>query len=446
MAAAVERRGLPQHFKIMLGLLIGAVLGLIANFVAMQSADAKSTIDWISHNLAEPVGRVFLRLVIMVVIPLVFSALALGILELGDLRSLGRVGLRTLLYTLVLSSASVGIGIGLVNLLRPGASLNSEKRAELKAQYESAAQQQVEKSQKAKEVKQVLLDMLPENPLQEMVGAIDGSSKGNGMLAVMFFSLLVGVALTLSQERTGTFVSWLEGVFDISMTLIGIAMKLAPVGVGCLIFAITATIGLDILLALVRFVLTVILGLALQMFVVYSLMLVLVAKMSPRKFFAATREATLTAFGTSSSNATLPTALRVAKENLGLRPEVSQFVLTVGSTANQNGTALFEGVVVLFLAQVFGIELTLYQQITVVLMSVLAGVGTAGVPGGSIPLIVIVLRSVDVPSEGIAIILGVDRILDMCRTTLNVTGDLVLATCVSRSEDLLGTPRGTNPA
>lgn len=446
MAAAVEHRGLPQHFKILLGLLIGAVLGLIANFLAMQSVDAKSAIDWISHNLAEPIGRVFLRLVIMVVIPLVFSALALGILELGDLRSLGRVGLRTLMYTLILSSASVGIGIGLVNLLQPGASLNADKRAELKAQYESAALQQVEKSQKAKEVKQVLLDMLPENPLQEMVGAIDGSSKGNGMLAVMFFSLLVGVALTLSRERTGTFVQWLEGVFDISMTLIGIAMKLAPVGVGCLIFAITATIGLDILLALVRFVFTVILGLALQMFVVYSLMLLLVAKMSPRKFFSATREATLTAFGTSSSNATLPTALRVAKEGLGLRPDVSQFVLTVGSTANQNGTALFEGVVVLFLAQVFGIELSLYQQITVVLMSVLAGVGTAGVPGGSIPLIVIVLRSVDVPSEGIAIILGVDRILDMCRTTLNVTGDLVLATCVSRSEDLSETPRSATLA
>jgi DAACS family dicarboxylate/amino acid:cation (Na+ or H+) symporter len=278
-----------------------------------------------------------------------------------------------------------------------------------------------------------------------MVGAIDGSSKGNGMLAVMFFALLVGVALTISTARTGALVQVLEGMFDVSMTLIGIAMKLAPVGVACLIFAITATIGLDILLALVRFVLTVLAGLALQMFVVYSLMLVFVAKLSPIKFFAATREAILTAFGTSSSNATLPTALRVAKDNLGLRPEVSQFVLTVGSTANQNGTALFEGVVVLFLAQVFGIELSLFQQVTVVLMAVLAGVGTAGVPGGSIPLIVIVLRSVGVPSEGIAIILGVDRILDMCRTTLNVTGDLVLATCVSNSEDRAGTPRRDVP-
>ncbi len=430
-----QRRGLPQHYKILIGLLIGAVVGILANMLAAQSPDIRLWVNWIANNVADPIGRIFLRLVIMVVIPLVFSALTLGILELGDLRSLGRVGLRTLAFTIILSSCSVGIGIGLVNLLRPGSSLSEEKRLELNKQYSEGAQQAVDKSNKAKDTKQILLDMLPENPLQEMVGAVDGSSKGNGMLAVMFFALLVGVALTMTTERTQTLVKVLEGMFDVSMTIIGIAMKIAPVGVACLIFAITATIGWDILWALLRFVLTVLLGLALQMFVVYSIMLAVVARMSPLEFFSATREAILTAFGTSSSNATLPTALRVAKENLHLRPEVSQFVLTVGSTANQNGTALFEGVVVLFLAQVFGVELHLYQQITVVLMSILAGIGTAGVPGGSLPLIVIVLRTVDVPSEGIAIILGVDRILDMCRTTLNVVGDLILATCVSKSED-----------
>lgn len=452
MTHVAKRRGVPQHAKILIGLLVGAGLGLAANFLSAQSADVSRWVIWTAENVADPLGRIFLRLVIMVVIPLVFSALTLGILELGDLRSLGRVGLRTLGFTLILSTSSVGIGVGLVNFLQPGKSLSAEKQAELKRQYTEdgqfadAAEQAVEKSKKAKPLKQTLLDMLPENPLQEMVGAIDGSSKGNGMLAVMVFALLVGVALTMTTERTGPLVKVLEGMFDVSMTLIGIAMKIAPIGVACLIFAITATIGLDILLTLVRFVLTVLLGLSLQMFVVYSLMLVFVAKMSPIRFFSATREAIFTAFGTSSSNATLPTALRVAKDNLGLRPEVSQFVLTVGSTANQNGTALFEGVVVLFLAQIFGIDLTLFQQITVVLMSVLAGVGTAGVPGGSLPLIVIVLGSVGVPSEGIAIILGVDRILDMCRTTLNVAGDLVLATCVSISEDRAGTPRHDVPA
>jgi DAACS family dicarboxylate/amino acid:cation (Na+ or H+) symporter len=196
--------------------------------------------------------------------------------------------------------------------------------------------------------------------------------------------------------------------------------------------------GVGILYTLLWFVLTVLLGLGLQMFVVYSLALKFIGRRSPVQFFRDVRVAVVTAFGTSSSNATLPTALRVAQENLRLPPEIARFVLTVGSTANQNGTALYEGVVVLFLAQVFGVDLSLTQQFTVVLMSILAGVGTAGVPGGSIPLIVVVCQTVGVPGEGIALILGVDRILDMCRTTLNVTGDLTLATCVAATEERLG--------
>lgn len=426
-------RGMPLHIKILIGLVIGATLGITANMLASTSPAAAARVTWIAKDFVEPLGRVFLRLVIMVVVPLVVSALILGILELGDLKSLGRVGLRTLGYTVIMSLASVFIGVGLVNLFKPGSSLPEEKRVQLREQYEGDAAEAVKKSQAAKTWQKTLLDMLPENPLQEMVGAVDGSSKGNGMLAVMFFSLVVGVALTLSRERTGPLIGVIEGLFDVSMTIIGFAMKLAPLGVGCLIFSVTATIGFEILQILLWFVCTVLLGLAIQMFVIYSLMLIFVARVSPKVFFVSAREAIFTAFGTSSSNATLPTALRVAKENLKLRPEVSQFVLTVGSTANQNGTALFEGVVVLFLAQVFGVQLDLTQQVVVVLMSILAGIGTAGVPGGSIPMIVIVMGQVGVPPEGIAVILGVDRILDMCRTTLNVTGDLVLATCVSNN-------------
>lgn len=428
-----EARGMPLHIKILIGLVIGAGLGIAANMLASSSPATAARVTWLAKDLIEPLGRVFLRLVIMVVVPLVVSALILGILELGDLKSLGRVGLRTLGYTMIMSLASVFIGVGLVNLFKPGSSLPEEKRIQLREQYQTDADEAVKKSAAAKTWQKTLLDMLPENPLQEMVGAVDGSSKGNGMLAVMFFSLVVGVALTLTRERTGPLIGVIEGLFDVSMTIIGFAMKLAPLGVGCLIFSVTATIGFEILQILLWFVCTVILGLALQMFVVYSLMLIFVARVSPKRFFISAREAIFTAFGTSSSNATLPTALRVAKENLKLRPEVSQFVLTVGSTANQNGTALFEGVVVLFLAQVFGIHLDLMQQVVVVLMSILAGIGTAGVPGGSIPMIVIVMGQVGVPPEGIAVILGVDRILDMCRTTLNVTGDLVLATCVSNA-------------
>ena len=427
------KRGLPLHVKILIGLVIGAALGITANMLASSSPAVAARVTWLAKDLIEPLGRVFLRLVIMVVVPLVLSALILGILELGDLKNLGRVGLRTLGYTIIMSLASVFIGVALVNIFKPGSSLPEEKRVQLREQYKTDADDAVKKSAAAKTWQKTLLDMLPENPLQEMVGAVDGSSKGNGMLAVMFFSLIVGVALTLTRERTGPLIGVIEGLFDVSMTIIGFAMKLAPLGVGCLIFSVTATIGFEILQILLWFVCTVILGLAIQMFVVYSLMLIFVARMSPKVFFVSAREAIFTAFGTSSSNATLPTALRVAKENLHLRPEVSQFVLTVGSTANQNGTALFEGVVVLFLAQVFGVQLDILQQVVVVLMSILAGIGTAGVPGGSIPMIVIVMGQVGVPPEGIAVILGVDRILDMCRTTLNVTGDLVLATCVSRS-------------
>jgi DAACS family dicarboxylate/amino acid:cation (Na+ or H+) symporter len=245
---------------------------------------------------------------------------------------------------------------------------------------------------------------------------------------------MLGVALAMSPERTKPLVGVLEGIFDVSMVIIGIAMQLAPYCVACLVFGITARQGPDVLATLFWFVATVVLGLSIQMFVVYSLALAGIARRNPWQFFRDISDAALTAFGTSSSNATLPVSLRVAREKLRLPPEISRFVLTVGATGNQNGTALYEGVVVLFLAQVFNKDLSFASQIKVVLMSILAGVGTAGVPGGSIPLIMIVLRNVGVEPEGIAIILGVDRLCDMCRTVLNVSGDLVLATCVAGEE------------
>jgi DAACS family dicarboxylate/amino acid:cation (Na+ or H+) symporter len=254
------------------------------------------------------------------------------------------------------------------------------------------------------------------------------------MLSVMFFSLIVGVAITLSLHECRPLIAVLENVFTVSMTIIGFAMRLAPLAVGCLFLAITARLGFEILTTLAWFVGTVLLGLLLQLVVVYPLALITLGRTNPLDFFRGSLEAMLTAFGTSSSNATLPTAMRVANENLKLSPDITHFVLTVGATGNQNGTALFEGVVVLFLAQLFGVDLTLGQQLMVVMMSVLAGIGTAGVPGGSIPLIIVVMQSVGVPAEGIGIILGVDRILDMSRTVLNVTGDLAVATCVAKME------------
>lgn len=436
-----ERRRLPLHTKILIGLLVGAAAGLIANFLAARpGAEAIARwVEWSSLNLTDPVGKVFLRLVFMVVVPLVFAALSLGVIGLGDVRHLGRVGGRTLLFTLVLSLTAVAIGVVLVNVIRPGAGLTVEQRDALRSQYASKAEGHVEKAKQAKPLRDTLLDIIPENPLQEAVGALDGSSKGGGMLAVMFFALIFGVAVTLvPEERTKPLVAVLEGTFETCLVVIGFAMRLAPVAVACLVFSVTAQLGLAILQTLGWFILTAMVGYIVHMFVVYSLTIRLFGGMSPGRFFRQISEAMVTAFATSSSNATLPTALRVARDSLRLPPHVANFVLTVGATGNQNGTALYEGVVVLFLAQVFGVDLTIPQQITVVLMSVLAGVGTAGVPGGSLPLIVIVMQSVGVPGQGIGIILGVDRILDMCRTVLNVTGDLTIAACVARSEQKNG--------
>jgi len=437
------RRRLALHWKILIGLLIGAVVGITANVLFSRpvvpgvvdrcDTDANGVddrLDWVAVNIADPLGRVFLRLIFMVVIPLIFSALALGAAEMGDLARLGRVGLRTLGYTLALSACAVAIGLALVNVFGPGRALDAEQGRLLREHYAGGADRAVTQAHQAKSIKDTLLDIIPENPLQEMVGALDGSSKGNGLLAVMFFALLFGIAIPFAPEKCQVLKGWLEGLNSVSMVIIGFAMRLAPLAVACLVFAITARLGWSLAAPLAGFMGTVLLGLALQLFVVYPLVLKFAAGVSPWDFFRKTSEAMFTAFGTSSSNATLPTSLRVAEEELRLPKDVSRFVLTIGATGNQNGTALYEGVTVLFLAQVFHVDLTWMQQLSVVLMSVLAGVGTAGVPGGSLPLIVVVLQSIGVPGEGIGIILGIDRVLDMSRTVLNVTGDLAIATCV----------------
>ncbi len=431
-SAPAKRHHIALHWQILTGLLIGALAGMAARFFWPPGPDGAPhvTLEWVARNIAEPVGQIFLRLIMMVVVPLVFSALALAVIELGDLRKLGRLGLQTLFYTLLFSSCSVVIGLTLANTIRPGSRLPQATRVELSERFQSKAQQTEENARRSKSARDTILDIIPKNPLQEMVGAVDGSSPGGGMLAVMFFALVFGIAVAAAPKRTGPLISVLEGVYDAVMVIIGFAMRLAPLGVLGLVFSLTALFGFDILKSLVWYVATVLTGLLIQAIVVYSAAIWFISKRSPVTFFRSISEAVLTAFATSSSSATLPTAMRVTEERLGVRPQISRFVLTVGSTANQNGTALYEGITVLFLAQVFGVELTFMQQVTVVLMSILAGIGTAGVPGGSLPLVVLVLQTVGVPGEGIGIILGVDRLLDMCRTTLNVTGDIVVATCV----------------
>ncbi len=430
------RKRLPLHTRIFIGLAIGATTGLICNS-AFRDSDA---LRWLIRNLISPFGQIFLRIIFMAVIPLIFSALALGVAELGDVRRLGRIGLRTFVYCLIITTLSVVIGISLVQIVRPGTGLSdADRQALLTAVRTSAAKTTVERAAQAKSVVEVLLDLIPKNPIADAAHAFDEGYTGGGILALMVCALFVGVALALVRsERTEVFERFLQGLYDVVMQIIQIAMKLAPYGVACLVFSVVAQLGLDVIVLLGKYVAVVVAGLALQMFGVYSLALKYVMKTSPREFFQQISEVILTAFSTSSSNATLPVALRVTQENLGVSRRVAGFVLTLGSSANQNGTALFEGVTVLFLAQFFGIELTTSQQVMVVLASVLAGIGTAGVPGGSLPVIVLVLQSVGVPGEGIGVILGVDRFLDMCRTTVNVTGDITAALYVEQREINLG--------
>ncbi len=427
-----------NHWPILIGLAVGVLGGLAAQGLLAQGMVTKDQIDFWSERVARPIGGIFLRLVMMVVIPLILSALVLGVYEIGDPRRLGRMGIKTFAITCLFSACAVVIGVAMVDAFGPGRGLSKEQTTVLQEKFGAKAakfEDQQKKNAAGKPLESMLLDIIPNNLLAEMVGAIDGSSPGNGMLAVMFFAVAFGIAMTSIGARAEPLAEVLRSVLDCTMAIIGFAMRIAPVAVACLLFAATATLGLDILKMLAAFVATVIGGLLLHMLVVYSLAVLLIGRRSPWWFFANTTEALLTAFATSSSNATLPVSLRVAKEDLKLPHELSQFVLTVGATANQNGTALFEGVVVLFLCQVFGIELTVIQQVTVVAMSVLAGVGTAGVPGGSIPLIVGVLNGVGAPPGAIGVVLGVDRLLDMCRTAVNVVGDLAVAVCVAGPEE-----------
>src|SRR5690348_2966034 len=425
-------KGIPLHTKILIGLAVGVIAGIVTN--KMFGGDHPRVV-WVVDNFTQPVGQLFLRLLLMIVVPLVFASLVVGVGGIGDIRKLGRVGLKSFGYCLVISAISVVIGLTLANTIRPGERIDPATSAALQQRYASDATKTVEDANKAKTaapkpLMSVVETIVPKNPFYAVAGKEDPN-----MLHLMFFALIVGIAITLLPVTvTAPVLRVLEGIYEITAKIIEIIMKFAPYAVACLLFNNTARFGLDLLQALAWFVLTVLLGLALHMFGVYSLSIYFLSRISPLEFFRRVKTVILTAFSTSSSNATLPTALRVSEQNLGVPQEINSFVLTVGATANQNGTALYEGVTVLFLAQLAGIDLSLAQQLMVVYLAILGGVGTAGVPSGSIPFIVGVLVTIGVNPALIAIILGVDRLLDMCRTTLNVTGDITAATYVARSE------------
>lgn len=421
---------MPLHRRIFIGLSAGVLAGFVAN-VALGGANP--VVVWIIGHVSEPLGMLFLRLLLLFVVPLVFSSLIVGVAGVGNIRKLGRIGLKAFVYTLAISAISVGIGLTLANVLKPGKRIPPETADRLKQQYNPEARSRIDSATTPAEDKdsgmtKIIKTLVPAN----IIASISGETPN--MLHLLFFALVIGVATTFIPDTAAPFVRIMESLFEISMKVIDLVMLFAPYAVACLLFTNIARFGLDLLVALFWFVFTVLAGLAIHMFVIYSLSVRVLSQLSPIQFFRRIKTVMLTAFSTSSSNATLPTALRVSEENLGVPQGINSFILTVGATANQNGTALYEGVTVLFLAQLAGVDLTLGLQLLVLYLAILGSIGTAGVPSGSIPFIVAVLATVGVEPSLIGVILGVDRILDMCRTTLNVVGDITAATYVARSE------------
>ena len=429
-----EKKSRGMHTKILLGLFIGVLAGVVVNLI-FGSKNVK--LNWFIDHITQPLGDLWLRLLLMIVVPLVFSALILGVAGLGDIKKLGRVGLKTLIYTLVISAVSVVIGLTMVNLINPGKHISPETAASLEAEYGLVASQKVgTATASAAEMKekdipvitQLVETLIPENPMESMSGTPN-------LLHIMFFALILGMAATLIPKETAKpFLGFFDAVFEISVVIINAIMGLAPYAVTLLVFSSIGSFGLELLVALMWFVLVVLGGLLIHAIVVYSTSVYYLSALSPLNFIKMIKTTAVTAFSTSSSNATLPTALRESRENLGVPEEINSFVLTIGATANQNGTALYEGITIIFLAQLAGVDLSISAQLGVAYLAILGGIGTAGVPGGSIPYIIVVLVGLGVNPALIAVILGVDRILDMCRTAVNVVGDITAATFVARSE------------
>lgn len=426
--ASARKRKMPQHTKIFVGLLLGAMAGAIAQSV-LPDGTANQALKDFNSNWATPLGDIFLYLIFMVVVPLLFSALVNGVVEIGEAAKVGRTGLRALLLTIILSGIAVGIGLGGVNLVKPGAGISDAERDRLTAGI-NAEEAKKKAEVKAEADEPPVWGIIPKNPLKEANRALTG-----GILPFMFFALVFGLALAaVEPERAAPVKNFIEGLFLVSQKMVEFAMKYAPIGVFFLVFRAASSLGANAVVAVGQYVILVLAALALHMFVTYPIFLKFVAKRDPVQFFRQCKEVILTAFSTSSSNATLPVALRVAEQEVGLPRKTSSFVLTVGATANQNGTALFEGITILFLAQFAGVNLDFSQQLTIMGLAILAGIGTAGVPGGAWPMIGVILAKFGIPVELIGVVIGIDRILDMSRTVLNVVGDITIAACVSGME------------
>jgi Na+/H+-dicarboxylate symporter len=418
---------MPLYTKITIGLVLGAVVGAAVNLLGF----AQTTV-WTDAVLPflNFVGTAFIRAITMIVIPLVVASLLVGVASLGDLRKLGRMGGKTLGYYLLTTAVAITIGLVLALLVRPGSRISPESRDQLAADFSGEAAGRVALAAEKPGVWDVLLNMIPNNPV---AAAADGN-----LLPLIVFVVIFGAALTLLvPERRDAILTFFAGINDAAMIVIDWIMKLAPYAVFALIASVISRFGLDVLQSLAIYTGVVIFGLLLHAVGTYGTLVTLLARLNPLEFFRRIREVPLIAFSTSSSNATLPVTIETAEEDLGVSNSVASFVLPLGATINMDGTALYQGVATVFIAQVYGVDLGFGELLTIVLTATLASIGAAGVPSAGIITLILVLQSVGLAGQaaaGIALILGVDRILDMIRTAVNVTGDLSCAAFVARSE------------
>lgn len=398
------------HTQILIALVLGILLGLVLGPKA---------------RFVEPVGTIFLRLILMIVAPLVLVSLMLGTAGLGDIRKLGRIGFKTILYFVLTTAAAIALGLVLTNIAKPGRSVGPGVKQELLKDYGAGARDRLRNLEAKPTAVDILVNIVPTNPFKAL-------AEGD-LLQVIFLALVFGVALALiPPKRAGPVLQLLEGVNEVILRVITIVMFLAPLGVLALVASAIGQFGASVLLSLLQYALVVLAGLVLYAVVLIGLVLIVLGRTDPRRFFRATKDAILIAFSTSSSSATLPVAMeRVA--DLGVTREYASFVLPLGTTIKA-GTALFQGVAAVFIAQIFGIPLSLGDQAVILVMTTLATIGAAGVPSGSIVTLALIMKQVGIPLEGIALILGVDRLLDMCRTTANIIGNMAGAVVIQASE------------
>lgn len=420
------------HWQIIIGLILGLIWGLIASV----SGFTEFTIDYV-----QPIGTIFINLLKLIAVPLVLASLVVGVTSLNDIAKLSRMGGKTIGIYIVTTILAITIGLTVVNIIQPGNFLPPETQEQLMSGY----QNNIEGS--AASAKEVLdrspmtffVDIVPEN-------FFAAASDNGNMLQVVFVAVLLGIGLIqIPDGKSKSLVNFFDSLNEVIIKIVDLVMKIAPYGVFALMAGVIVDLAgddirqaLDLLGALAWYTFAVILGLFLHLMIVYSGLFKIFSKMKLRDFFKAIRPAMLLGFSTSSSAATLPVTMERVEKNVGVDEEVSSFVLPIGATINMDGTSLYQAVAAVFIAQALGLDLGIAQQLTIVLTATLASIGSAGVPGAGIIMLVIVLQAIQVPVEGIALILGVDRILDMCRTAVNITGDAAVSVAVAHTEGLLG--------